>query len=193
MEKETSTVDTSVNTTENPVEKQVQEKVVEAKPEPQPQEKKAEVEAKEKVFTQAQLDEIVINRLGKERARFLKKLGIEDESKLDDIVKKSQEYETVRGEVETLKLQKAKQDKVNVLTKSNADPEFTDYLIEKIEVAEGETYEQAVEKYLEAHPKFRNEQFTSVDSSIKMSGGSYPDFTKMTTKQYLSWREKNKL
>lgn len=193
MEKETSTVDTSVNTTENPVEKQVQEKVVEAKPEPQAQEQKAEVGEKEKVFTQAQLDEIVINRLGKERARFLKKLGIEDESKLDDIVKKSQEYETVRGEVETLKLQKAKQDKVNVLTKSNADPEFTDYLIEKIEVAEGETYEKAVEKYLEAHPKFKNEQFTSVDSSIKMSGGSYPDFTKMTTKQYLAWREKNKL
>ena len=94
MEKETQTVDTSVNTTEQPVEKQVQEKVVEAKPEPQPQTQKAEVEGKEKVFTQAQLDEIVINRLGKERARFLKKLGIEDESKLDDIVKKSQEYET---------------------------------------------------------------------------------------------------
>ena len=193
MEKETQTVDTSVNTTEQPVEKQVQEKVVEAKPEPQPQVQKAEVEAKGKVFTQAQLDEIVINRLGKERARFLKKLGIEDESKLDDIVKKSQEYEQVRSEVETLKLQKAKQEKVSTLTKLNADPEFTDYLIEKVEVVEGETYEQAVEKYLEAHHKFKNEQFTSVDSSIKMSGGSYPDFTKMTTKQYLAWREKNKL
>ena len=193
MEKETQTVDTSINTTEQPVEKQVQTKAVEVKPEPQPQAQKAEVEVKEKVFTQAQLDEIVINRLGKERARMLKKLGVDDEAKLDDIVKKSQEYEAVRSEVETLKLQKAKQEKVNVLTKLNADPEFTDYLIEKVEVAEGETYEKAVEKYLEAHPKFKNEQFTNVNSSIKMNGQSYPDFTKMTTQQYLSWREKNKL
>lgn len=193
MEKEVQTVDTSVSTTEQPVEKQVQTKAVEVKPEPQPQAQKAEVEAKEKVFTQAQLDEIVINRLGKERARMLKKLGVDDEAKLDDIVKKSQEYETVRSEVETLKLQKVKQEKVNVLTKLNADPEFTDYLIEKVQAAEDETYEKAAEKYLEAHPKFKNEQFTNVNSSIKINGQSYPDFTKMTTQQYLAWREKNKL
>lgn len=192
MEQETQAVDTSVNTTEQPVEKQVQE-VVETKPQQEPQTQKTEVEEKEKVFTQAQLDEIVINRLGKERARFLKKLGVDDESKLDEVVKKAQDFEVVRSEVETLKLQKEKQEKVNVLTKLNVDPEFTEYLIEKVEVAEGDTYEQALEKYLEEHPKFKNEEFKSVNSSIKMSGESYPDFTKMTTEQYLAWREKNKL
>ena len=192
MEQETQAVDTSINTTEQPVVNQVQE-VVETKPQQEPQTQKTEVEEKEKVFTQAQLDEIVINRLGKERARFLKKLGVDDESKLDEVVKKAQDFEVVRSEVETLKLQKEKQEKVNVLTKHNVDPEFTEYLIEKVEVAEGDTYEQALEKYLEEHPKFKNEEFKSVNSSIKMSGESYPDFTKMTTEQYLAWREKNKL
>lgn len=187
---EQKVVDTSINTTEQPVEKQVQE-VVETKPQEQTQ--KTEVVEKEKVFTQAQLDEIVINRLGKERARFLKKLGVEDESKLDEINKKAQEFETLRNEVETLKFQKEKQEKVNVLTKLNADPEFTDYLLERIEVGEGEEYEAKANEYLETHPKFRKEEYTNVDSSITINGQSYPDFTKMSTEQYLAWRAKNKL
>jgi preprotein translocase subunit SecD len=193
MEKEVVATSSEPVTKEAPVVNPEPQQPQAEEAKPASPEQKAEVEVKEKVFTQAQLDEIVINRLGKERARFLKKLGVDDESKLDDIVKRSQEYDSVRSENESLKLQKAKQDKVNILTKSNADPEFTDYLIEKIEVAEGEKYEDAVNKYLEEHPKFRNEEFKNVNSSIKMSGESYPDFTKMTTAQYLSWREKNKL
>lgn len=192
MEKETQAVDTSINE----VEQTTQQTQVEETPkvdQPQAQEPESKVGEKDKVFTQAQLDEIVINRLGKERARFLKKLGVDDETKLDEIVKKAQDYEVVRSEVETLKLQKERQEKVNVLTTLNADPEFTDYLLEKIEVGEGETYEVVAKKYLEDHPKFVVEQFNKVDSSITMSGQSYPNFENMTTEQYLAWRAKNKL
>lgn len=191
MEKET-TVDTSIDTVEQTAEQPKQE-VVENAPQQVEQTQETQVGEKEKVFTQAQLDEIVINRLGKERARFLKKLGVDDESKLDEIVKKAQDFEVVRSEVETLKLQKEKQEKVNVLTKLNADPEFTDYLLEKIEVGEGENYEAKVKEYLESHPKFVKEEFSNVNSSITINGKSYPDFTNMTTEQYLAWRKENKL
>ena len=152
-----------------------------------------EIVEKDKVFTQAQLDEIIVARLGKEKARMLKRLGVDDEAKIDEILQKANGFETAKSEIEQLKSLKMKSDKVSVLNKLNADPEFTDYLLEKIEVSEGETFEAKAQEYLATHKKFQRESFNPVDSSVSIKGEPYPDFTNMTTEQYLAWRAKNPL
>jgi len=109
-----TTTDTPVSEAETTVENQntveakapKQEQVeVKTSTEPIEEPKKAEekIEAKEKVFTQAQLDEILVTRLGKERARMLKKLGIEDEGALDSILEKSTKYESLKEELDKIR------------------------------------------------------------------------------------------
>jgi hypothetical protein len=184
-------VDTSINEVEQTTQQNAP--VATSKTIEEPKSQKVEIVEKEKVFTQAQLDEIVVNRLGKERARFLKKLGVEDEAKIDEIIAKANQFEEVKSQAETLKMQQERAKKQVVLSQLDADPEFTDFLLEKIEVGEGETYEAKAKEYLEAHPKFKKESYANVDSSVSLSGQGYPDFANMTTEQYLAWRAKNKL
>lgn len=191
MENETKTVDTSINEVEQTTQQNAP--VATSKPIEELKNQTTEVVEKEKVFTQAQLDEIVVNRLGKERARFLKKLGVEDEAKIDEIIAKANQFEEVKSQAETLKMQQERAKKQVVLSQLDADPEFTDFLLEKIEVGEGETYEEKAKEYLEEHPKFKKESYANVDSSVSLSGQGYPDFANMTTEQYLAWRAKNKL
>lgn len=192
MENETKVVDTSINEVEQTTQQNAPVETI-TKPTEEPKSQKVEIVEKEKVFTQAQLDEIVVNRLGKERARFLKKLGVEDETKIDEIIAKANQFEEVKSQAETLKMQQERAKKQVVLSQLEADPEFTDFLLEKIEVGEGETYEEKAKEYLEAHPKFKKESYANVDSSVSLSGQGYPDFANMTTEQYLAWRAKNKL
>jgi hypothetical protein len=149
----------------------------------------------DRVFTQAQLDEIVVTRLSKERARVFKKLGIEDENQIDIILKRSTEYDSISKEVQTLKKEKTLSEKKQILNSLNADPEFTDYLLQTIgDVESIEEYSTKAKEYLGSHPKFVKEQFSNINSSVNINkGGVYPDFTQMTPEQYLAWREKNKL
>ena len=187
---EQNTVDIPVNEVEVTTEKTQAVEVKPAEPIIQP----AKVEEKEKVFTQAQLDEIIVNRLSKERQRVFKKLGIEDENQIDEIVSRSSQYDTVLNENLTLKQQKTLSDKKQVLSSLNADSEFTEYLLQTIGDSENiEEYSQKAKEYLELHPKFVKEQFSKINSSVSIKGEAYPDFTTMTPEQYLAWRANNKL
>lgn len=164
------------------------------KPTEEPQIQKAKAEVKEKVFTQAQLDEIVITRLGKERARMLKKLGIEDESQLEDVMMKSAKYDSIKQELDAAQYERQVQNENEQLLKLGADKDFVDYLRLNIVPDEGETFEIAAKKFLESNPKFKVETFKSVNSSVNVNAGSsYPDFNQMSPEQYLAWRAKNKL
>lgn len=193
---EQNTVDTSVNeveqtTTTNATVKE--SAPVETVTESTTQ--KTQVVEKEKVFTQAQLDEIVVTRLGKEKARMLKKLGIDDESKLDEIVEKAKLFENVKTEAEMLKKEKelrSYQDKLNAL---GIDPDFSEYVLSKVDKGENlEEFEVNAKSFLEANPKFKKDTFKKVDSSLNLgSAEPYPDFEKMSVDQYLAWRAKNKL
>lgn len=185
---ENKTVDIPVNDAEVTAKPNT---AVEVKTEPVIQTTKIE----DKVFTQAQLDDIIVNRLSKERSRVFKKLGIEDENQIDTIVKRSSEYDQVIQEVQALKKEKTLVERKQILTSLNADSEFTDYLLQTIGDAESiEEYSTKAKEYLDAHPKFVKEQFSNINSSVNINkGGVYPDFTQMTPEQYLAWRENNKL
>jgi len=200
-----TTTDTPVSEAETTVENQntveakapKQEQVeVKTSTEPIEEPKKAEekIEAKEKVFTQAQLDEILVTRLGKERARMLKKLGIEDEGALDSILEKSTKYESLKEELDKIRNEQVIQKNRNTLLELGADKDFIDYLRLNVVPEEGETFEVAAKKFLESNPKFKVETFKNVNSSVNVNAGSsYPDFTQMSPDQYLAWRAKNKL
>ena len=193
---EEKVVDTSINATEQPVEKQVQKAgIQEVKQEPKPTTQEAKVGEKEKVFNQAQLDEIVINRLGKERARLLKKLGIEDEAQVEEMVKKAQSYQDLVKKVEQFESEKLNAQKISVLGELKADKDFTDYLLSKIEFGDNiETFKANANKFLETNPRFRTEAYKKVDSQVSLNKGSgTPDLANMTVEQYLAWRAKNKL
>lgn len=149
----------------------------------------------EKVFTQAQLDEIVVSRLSKEKVRMLKKLGITDESQIDPIIEKSKNYDEVLQEATLLKQEREARAYKDILVSLNTDPDLADYVMQKVE--KGETLEEFAtnaQQFLEANPKFKTESYKLVNSSLGLGGREvYPDFEKMTTEQYLKWREKNKL
>jgi hypothetical protein len=186
-------VGTSTNTEQAQAVKEVQQ----ATPpkdvaQPVSQEKVGE---KEKVFNQAQLDEIVVTRLGKERARLLKKLGIEDETEVEEIVKKAQSYQEVVKKLEQFESEKLNTQKLSILDELKADKDFYDYLLSKIEFGDSiDTFKENANKYLEENPRFRVENFKKVDSQVSLNkGAGYPDLENMSPEQYLAWRAKNKL
>ena len=156
---------------------------------------KAEVEAKEKVFTQAQLDEIVIARLSKEKSRMLKKLGVLDEKDIDAILEKSSNYDAVLEEAQALKIEKEQRIYKDALSELEIDKDFVEYALQKIDRGESlDQFKENAKTFLEANPKFRADNFKEVKTSLDLGGqDARPDFTKMTTEQYLRWREKNKL
>jgi hypothetical protein len=160
-----------------------------------PQQQTAENEVKEKVFTQAQLDDIVVSRLGKEKVRILKKFGVDDESDIANIIEKAQKYETTQTELQKLQAEKTQMAYVNALNELNVDKDFTEFVLSKID--KGDTLEAFVDnakQYLEANPKFKSDTFKQVNSSLDLGGTqAYPDFSQMTPEQYLAWRAKNKL
>lgn len=194
MAEEQEVVGTSTNTEQAQAVKEVQQatppKQDVAQPVPQ-----AKVGEKEKVFNQAQLDEIVVTRLGKERARLLKKLGIEDEGEVEELVKKAQSYQEVVKKLEQFESEKLNAQKLSILDELKADKDFYDYLLSKIEFGEDiETFKANANKYLEDNPRFRVENFKKVDSQVSLNkGAGYPDLENMTPEQYLAWRAKNKL
>jgi hypothetical protein len=191
---EKETVVTPNNEVEETTEKTepITEEVKVQDPAPQQTDK---VEEKEKVFTQAQLDEIVVARLSKEKMRMLKKLGINDETQLDEVVDKYKNYDNVLEQATTLKMEKELRTYKDALSELDVDKDFTEYVLSKIEKGENlEAFKENAKQFLEANPKFKTETFQKVNSSLNLGGKeAYPDFNQMTTEQYLRWREKNKL
>lgn len=199
MEEENkAVVGTSTDTTEQTVENNVQTAVVAPAPVVAKVEAtipEAKVGEKERVFNQAQLDEIVISRLGKERARLLKKLGVEDEGQVEEIVQKAKSYQEAVTKLEQFEAEKLNVLKVDVLAELKADKDFTEFLLSKIEFGKDiETFKANANKYLEANPRFRTETYKKVNSQVSLNNGAgSPSIENMTTEQYLAYRAKNKL
>lgn len=153
-----------------------------------------------KTFVQQDVDAIVESRLAKERTKYvnekaelLKKLGVEDETKIDDVVVKIQEHSVYKTEAETLKAELVKNTRLNELRKLNVDDDFLDYALTKVT---GETNEEFLEnavKFVETNPKIRKDNFITVNSGLSLDGQGNVDLNKMTTEQYLAYRAKNKL
>lgn len=197
MSEDVKVVDTAVNETETTVENQNTEQIVETTPQKQVEKtniQEAKVEEKDKVFTQAQLDEILLNRLAKERQRMLKKLGVEDETHLDSIVEKSSKFEELQNELDSLRYEQTVNKQKETLINIGADKDFLDFLRLNVVPDEGQEFEEAAKEYLEKHPRFKVETYKNVNSSVNVNqGSSYPDFNQMTPEQYIAWRAKNKL
>jgi len=190
---ENKVADIPVSKTEAPVEKSATVEPV--KTTESAVETITKVEAKEKVFTQAQLDEIVVGRLGKEKVRMLKKLGIDDESKIDDILSKANLYDSVKSEADSLKQEKLIRTYGDELSALGVDSDFIEFVLGKVDKGENlEQFKVNATKFVEENPKFKKDTFKTVNSNLDLGGvEAYPDFEKMTTEQYLKWREKNKL
>jgi len=187
---ENKVADIPVSKTEAPVEKSATVEPV--KTTESAVETITKVEAKEKVFTQAQLDEIVVGRLGKEKVRMLKKLGIDDESKIDDILAKANLYDSVKSEADSLKQEKLIRTYGDELSALGVDSDFIEFVLGKVDKGENlEQFKVNATKFVEENPKFKKDTFKTVNSNLDLGGvEAYPDFEKMTTEQYLKWREK---
>ena len=88
-----------------------------------------------------------------EKAELLKKLGVEDETKIDDVVVKIQEHSVYKTEAETLKAELVKNTRLNELRKLNVDDDFLDLCLNQ---SNGETNEEFLEnavKFVETNPK----------------------------------------
>lgn len=144
-----------------------------------------------KTFTQQELDEIIVSRLAKERQRFIKKLGLEDEGQLDDYVKKAKSYDEVLKENLTLKSEKQKMEATAILNDLGVDPDFIEFVFTNVE--KGENFEKNAKAFLEKHPKMMRDNYKSVNSSLGLTGGTLPDIENMTSEEYLKWRSQNKL
>lgn len=144
-------------------------------------------QAVDKKFTQEEIDNIVVNRLAKERNKIFKKLGVEDESKLEEVLEKSKNYEAVKNENEKYKAEKQKNEKEKILRGLGIDEEFIDYAISKI--TDGENYAENAKTFVESNPKLKKDSFTSVKSSLELGGATLnADISNMTTEEYLKWR-----
>lgn len=152
---------------------------------------------KPKTFTQEELDSIVKTRLSKEQEKHQKKmrevlgkLGVEDEDQVEQIVEKVKTAADLENEVQQLKAEKEKSAKLERLRKLDVDDDFLEFVLNKVD---GEDFQAKAEEFVKDNPKFTKEHFASIDSALDLRGGTRPDFSKMTTEQYLKWREKNSL
>ena len=140
-----------------------------------------------KTFTQEELDNIVVNRLAKERNKYLKKFGVEDETKIDEIISKSAKAEILEKELNVLKNERETLEYKNILNKMNVDENFVDYILTKVE--KGEKFAESAKTFVEANPKLLKENFVPVKTNLQLDGsGNEVDPSKMTPAEYKAWR-----
>ena len=149
-----------------------------------------------KTFTQEQLDAIVEDRLKRERKTFYKRIGVEDDTKIDEVLNRAKEYDTLKTEHETtkaerdaLKAEKVAKEYQSVLSKLNIDDSFIDYALTKIEKgATIEEFEANAKAFAEANPKFNKENFQRINSSVDLNGDG-PVKIPTDAKEYVEWRK----
>lgn len=146
----------------------------------------------EKTFNQRELDDIVVSRVAKERSKIFKKLEVEDESKIDEILVKVKKYDEVQTEYAKLKQEKEVTALHNELRKLNVDDAFLDYVAGKV-TGTGPEFIINAKAFLEKNPKLLKENFNNMNSGLDLNGAGAPDFEHMTTAQYLEWRKTHKL
>lgn len=143
----------------------------------------------EKTFTQAELDEIIKTRLTKAERKYaesLKKLGIEDESKIDDIVKVLDEHKTLKLEYETLKQKEVIREHEGILKRLNVDDDFIDYVLTKVPV--GDKFEERAAEFIKNNPKIVKDTFRKVDSGLDLNGSAHKKPEDMTDLEYIEYR-----
>lgn len=112
-----------VNTAETPNETQVNDTATVAEKEPVVKETpKTDTTEKPKSFTQEMVDEIVRNRLERDRKATFKRYGVEDRDGLDALIGKSQAYDVMKERYEKIKGENASlQEKMAFIT-NNINP-----------------------------------------------------------------------
>jgi len=149
-----------------------------------------------KTFSQEDVDNIVTTRLAKERAKYFKKFGVEDDSKLDEVVAKVTEHATLKAENESLKAEKLNRQYESKLNGLNVDQEFLDIVLSKVEKGKDiNEFEANAKVYLAAHPKMLKESFNDYKSGPRFDGSpaGLPDFTKMSDADYVEWTKTHNL
>ena len=134
--------------------------------------------AAEKTFTQTELNDIIKSQTYRKAERkyvekqveILKRLGIDDESHLDDIVKTLEEHKTLKDEYQTLKQRDAQRESEGVLRGLNVDDDFIDYVLTKVPM--GEDFETRAAEFIKANPKILKDMFRNVNSALNLNGAA---------------------
>ena len=149
-----------------------------------------------KTFTQEQLDEHVTNRLARERAKWHKLLGTEDEAKVADLLAKAAAHETLTKEVEGYKSKEANAAFRKELSETHkVDDAFLEYAMANI--AKGKTPEETlanITTFVKANPKMLKESYSKINSNLPLNGNGgeqMPD--PKDTEAWLKWRAKYNL
>ena len=149
--------------------------------------------AAEKTFTQTELNDIIKDRLTKAERKYvekqveiLKRLGIDDESHLDDIVKTLEEHKTLKDEYQTLKQRDAQRENEGVLRGLNVDDDFIDYVLTKVPM--GEDFETRAAEFIKANPKILKDTFRNVNSALNLNGAANKKPEEMTDLEYIEYR-----
>lgn len=148
-----------------------------------------------KTFTQDEVNDIVTKRLTRDRASLYKTLGIEDESKLPDIIAKVKAHDDIKPKYEQLLGEVEHGKNASVLRAAGIDDAFVEYALGKIPKGETpEAYKANAEKFAKENPKMLREKFNSTDATLPLGGSAnLPDFAKMTDEEYMAWSRKNRL
>lgn len=148
----------------------------------------------DKTFTQKELDSIIANRLAEEKAKhnkkteeMLKKLGVQDETKLDEIVVKIKDYESYKTKAEQLEAEKKKSTLMDGLRKMNIDDDFLDYALSKVDV---DKFEESAQELIKNNPKILKSNFQPFNPQLPLNGKGEVDISKLSTEEYLAYRRK---
>lgn len=126
-----------------------------------------------KTFTQAELDNIVAERLARER----KKMPSADEMKAFNEWKKTSQSDAERfaeqsKELESYKLEVTMLKNQQTVSKSNCKPEFAEFVADRVSKMDGD-FAQNLEIYKRQNPQYFGEtQFVRQSSSPQLTGNN---------------------
>jgi hypothetical protein len=144
-----------------------------------------------KTFSQEDVDNIVTTRLAKERAKYLKKFGVEDDGKLDEVLAKATAHDQLFKENADLKAEKLNAAYEKELTDGlKVDGAFLKFALTQID--KGKTIDEFranAKAFIAANPKMLKEAYTGFQSGPNLNGTAneaMPD--PKNTEAYLRWR-----
>lgn len=113
-------------------------------------------EEEQKSFTQEMVDEIVRNRLERDRKATYKRYGVEDKEGLDSLIGKSQAYDVMKERFEKIKGENASLHEKMAFVTNNINPSREDDIRAYFKGKGLEFNEESLVKELETHPEWRN-------------------------------------
>lgn len=147
-----------------------------------------------KTFTQDDVNRVVTERLAKERdkytrerAELIKKLGVENEEQIDSVLEKARKADEYATELETLKSEKALNERKQQVSKAGVDDDFIDYVLTKIPA--DDKFEENLKAFVEANPKYTKEVFAKLNAGLDLSGQGQKKPEDMTTAEFIEWRK----